>query len=342
MIAYCGRPSLPRASALIRTHYRVSLCALCIPALASTADVSALMAGVTPDTPAARIDPNVATSEFAGVGAIVIGGSTYSGVVIAPQYVLTAAHVGTAGAASAMSFVLNFSSSPWTSSVESVSVYPTYSFPYDDLAVLKLSTPVPGAVPVYPLFTGTTATGLQLVLAGYGSSGNGDVGVTVGAASTVKRTGGNIIDALQTTLDNSGLQSRFYVYDFDGPTGAGPTGGPTIGNSLETLVAPGDSGGPSFIRNAGQLQLFGINTFVSPSVSGAPTDYKFGMLGGGIAASDLRFFAWLQEATNGTLGGASSDSGNAPIPGWAVAVLAVGLLSLSNLRRSTGNASARV
>jgi hypothetical protein len=129
-------------------------------------------------------------------------------VVIAPQYVLTAGHVGSAGAASAMSFVLNFSSSPWTSSVESVSIYPTYSFPYDDLAVLKLSNPAPAAVPVYPLFTGTAATGLQFLLAGYGSSGNGDVGVTIGANSTVKRTGGNIIDALQATLDSSGWNAR--------------------------------------------------------------------------------------------------------------------------------------
>jgi hypothetical protein len=63
------------------------------------------MAGVTPDSPAARSDPNVAASEFAGVGAIVIGGNTYSGVVIARQHVLTAGHVGSAGAASAMSFV---------------------------------------------------------------------------------------------------------------------------------------------------------------------------------------------------------------------------------------------
>jgi hypothetical protein len=75
---------------------------------------------------------------------------------------------------------------------------------------------------------------------------------------------------------------------------------------------------------------------VSPAVSGALIDYKFGMLGGGIVASDPRFAAWLQGATNGTLGGASSDSGNAPIPGWAVVILAVGLLSFSNLRRSTG------
>jgi len=316
-----------------RARYRLSLCALYIAALAWTADVNALMAGVAPDSPAARADPNLATSEFAGVGAIVIGGNTYSGVVIAPQYVLTAGHVGAAGAASAMSFVLNLSASPWTSRVESVSIYPTYSFPYDDLAVLKLSTPVPVTVPVYPLFTGTAATGLQLVLAGYGGSGNGDVGVTVGSNSAVKRTGGNIIDALQAAIDSSGLQSRFFVYDFDGPTGTGPAGGATIGNSVETLVAPGDSGGPSFVRYAGHLQVFGINTFVSPAVSGGTNDYKFGMLGGGIVASDPRFSTWLQGATNGTLGGNSSDSGNAPVPAWALAILASGLLIFSNRRR---------
>ncbi|MGL1311187.1 hypothetical protein ACSTKO_24475, partial [Vibrio parahaemolyticus] len=85
------------------------------------------------------------------------------------------------------------------------------------------------------------------------------MGVTVSASSSVKRTGTNVVDALQQTLDTSGLISRFYVYDFDGPTGNGSLGGPTLGNSTETLVAVGDSGSPAFVRSGNSLQLFGIN-----------------------------------------------------------------------------------
>jgi len=121
-------------------------------------------------------------------------------------------------------------------------------------------------------------------------------------ARAVKRTGTNVVDALQLTIDSSGLTSRFYIYDFDGPTGNGSSGGPTTGNTSETLVAVGDSGGPSFVRNGNVLQLFGINTFVSAPAAGASVNYQFGTIGGGIVASEPRFASWLQTATNGTLG----------------------------------------
>jgi Trypsin len=326
--------SRPANHAVAPILARLASVAISFAALAWAADALALMAGVAPDSPAARIDPNVATSKLAGVGAIVFNGGTYSGVVIARQYVLTAGHVGAGAAPSAMSFILNLTSTPWISGVESVSVYPTFNFPYDDLAVLKLSTPVPENVPIYPMFTGTATTGLQFVLAGYGSSGNGNVGVTVAASSTVKRSGGNVIDVLQAAVDSSGQQSRFYIYDFDGPTGSGPLGGPTIGNSVETLVAPGDSGGPAFVSVAGNLHLFGINTFVSPAVSGGTVNYEFGTYGGGIVASDARFSAWLQSATNATMPGDSIDTGNAPLPLWSLLILGGGMLGIAHVRRS--------
>ena len=281
----------------------------------------ALMAGESPDSPAARVDPNTASSHYSGVGSVVVNGSALSGVVIASQYVLTAGHDVSGEPLTSLQFVLNPGGSPWSTTIESVTIYPTFSFPYDDLAVLKLANPVPVGVPAYPMYSGAIATGLTITLVGYGGSGNGNVGVTVGASSTVKRVGENVVDQLPTSLDTSGLTSRFFAYDFDGPSGNGSLGGSTLGNSLETVVAVGDSGSPAFVRNGQSLQLFGINTFVSSPVSGQAVNYEFGTLGGGIVACDPRFASWLKAATNGTLG--VSSSGDVPLPAWSEGLLAL-------------------
>src|ERR1700761_8835214 len=75
--------------------------------LGAVPQVQALMAGESPDSPAARIDPNTADSPYAGVGAVVVGGQPLSGVLIASQYVLTAAHVVSGQSPSNIQFVLN-------------------------------------------------------------------------------------------------------------------------------------------------------------------------------------------------------------------------------------------
>jgi Trypsin len=285
----------------------------------------ALMAGASPDSPAARVDANLSSSKFAGVAAISINGGTYSGVVIAPQYILTAGHVAAAGPASAMQVILNKDSTPWTSTVVSATTYPSYNFPADDLAILQLPAPVPDGTPIYPMYNGTLRTGLTLVLAGYGASGNGNVGVSIGSANTVKRTGENALDQLTSQLSGGGPVSRFFLYDFDGPTGNGPLGGPTLGNAVETMVAVGDSGGPSFIQVGSSLEVLGINTFVA-APNGQTVTYTFGDYGGGIVAADPRFAAWLQSTTQGTLGESLGGDAGGPLPTWSFLVLGGALL----------------
>lgn len=54
--------------------------------------VQAIMAGQSPDSPATRVNPN-SDSTYSGVGSVLVNGSPLSGVVIAGQFVLTAAHV---------------------------------------------------------------------------------------------------------------------------------------------------------------------------------------------------------------------------------------------------------
>lgn len=285
----------------------------------------AIMAGQAPDSAAARVNPN-SDSTWSGVGSVVVNGAPLSGVVIAGRFVLTAAHVVSGAQTNALQFVLNLGATQWTTPVESVVIHPTYSFPYDDLAVLKLANPVPPSVPIYRMYTGAQTTGLLLTLVGYGASGNGDTGVSVGANSSVKRIGENVLDALQSTVDSSGHTSRFFLYDFDGPTGNGALGGPTLGNTVETGVAVGDSGSPVFVHNGSAPQLFGITNLVS-SPTGGTVSYEFGTVGGGIIASDPRFAAWLQTATEGTLG--TPAQVDVPLPLWSGVVLAFAIVILS-------------
>jgi hypothetical protein len=298
-------------------------------ALLPAMPAAALMAGAAPDSAAARVDANVAGSPFAGVAAITINGVTFSGVVIAPQYILTAGHVAAAGSASAMQVILNAGATSWSTTVVKATPYPTFSFPYDDLGILQLAAPVPAGVPIYPLYNGPLQDGLILVLAGYGGSGNGNIGPGVAAAANIKRTGRNTLDELTTTVDTSGLTSRFFVYDFDGPTGNGSLGGPTLGNALETMVAVGESGGPTFIQVGSSLQLLGINTFAAAPVANQAITYTFGDLGGGIVAADPRFAAWLQATTAGTMPATDSNDTDGPLPVWSYILLGGLLLGVT-------------
>ena len=307
-------------------------------ALLAARPAAALMAGAPPDSASARVDANVASSPFAGVAAISINGTLFSGVVIAPRYLLTAGHVAAAGPASAMQVILNPGATPWTTTVVAATPYPSYSFPYDDLAILQLASPVPAGVPIYPMYDGALQTGLVLVLCGYGESGNGDSGPSITASSAIKRSGHNSLDQLATALDNSGLMSRFFVYDFDGPHGNGPLGGPTLGNAVETMVAVGDSGGPAFVESGGTLELLGINTFAASTVANQSPSYTFGNLGGGIVAADPRFASWLKTTTQGTMPPAPTAGGDTdgPLPAWSDLLLGCALLAMTLARCAHG------
>lgn len=156
-------------------------------------------------------------------------------------------------------FVLNYGGDQsHTISAVAVVRYPTASFPYDDLALIQLASAVPAGVAVYPLAREPITSAQPITLVGYGASGNGSVGVSVSSSRTVKRVGGNALDAVQTALDTSGRTSLFYLYDFDGPTGSGVMGGATLGNTVETIVQGGDSGSPALIGLPGAYRLVGI------------------------------------------------------------------------------------
>lgn len=288
--------------------------------------------GTPPDSPANRVDPNTTSSPFAGVGSVMAGAYMGSGTPITPRHILTAGHLldtdddGSIDVTPAqVSFYLNYGGSPsQVIGASALAIHPDFTgflnpALNDDLAIVTLASPLPAGVPIYPLYLDPVTAGDVLTMVGYGKSGYGDVGYTVGASLTVKRTGANAADLFY--LDDEGAPvAEVFEYDFDRPAGSGSLGGPTLGNDVETTLGGGDSGGPSFIYDAGQWKLAGVNTYVWWFNGDTPG--TFGTGGGGMLIYPA--LGWINSETG------------ALIPEPATLLLAVGaapLLALFRRRR---------
>jgi len=263
---------------------------------------------IVSDDPALHVDPNVTTSPYAGVvGINVTGIGPASGVLLRTNdpnhsYVLSAAHVvdpnrnGSVAPAGNVSVHVNYNGNSSTVlGVSAIHVNPAWyqntgQF-NDDLVVLQLSGVVPAGVPTYDLYrVPTTAVSptQTITIVGYGQSGTGATGPTIANGVNVKRTGQNRADAVGID-DDGGALVEVYQFDFDGPTGNGPLGGPTLGSTLESGFGVGDSGGPAFISGPGGVPLiFGINTAGFTTAQG--NFPFFGSAGGGQIVSAYQPF----------------------------------------------------
>ncbi len=280
--------------------------------------------GSPADSPANRVDANTTTSPFAGVGSLRIATrrATYicSGTAIDATHVVTAGHcldINNDGKSNnkdgirSVTFNLNAGGN-LTSQIPAASwsLHPDFTgfnrpSINDDIAVITLAAPVPDGVPTYALSTTAPVAGqTHLYMVGYGQSGDGVSGYYVNASFTVKRRGENMIDAFYGQDDvGRPAANEVFRYDFDGPSGNGTFGGPTLGNDKETTLGGGDSGGPSFVLVGGSYQLAGVNTFTQGFT--AP---RFGSLGGGIVVA--AYASWIQSFLSGA-SGASVFAGNA-------------------------------
>lgn len=216
--------------------------------------ISPLMeAGAPPDSPAARVDPNVLTSPFTGVVSInlrfidadgVQESFICSGTAIDPWHVLTAGHcvdpldngvvVDITKPGNDVRVVLN-DSDPFTAATDLITanridlnpdfdgfdICPDGSIGCvnDDIAILRLSQALPSTVQTYQIYDQPVDPGTIFTMVGYGTSGDGINGYTVAPSFFVKRTGANVFDLFDTDDEqnfSASSPAEVWYYDFDG------------------------------------------------------------------------------------------------------------------------------
>jgi hypothetical protein len=234
------------------------------------------------DTPSGRID-SAGVYDFVGALEISAGGSSYygSGTALSPHWVLSAGHNvdfnddGDVDDGLGVNFHLPGYGSY---SASSFSIHPDFTgfsnpFIQHDLSLLYFEDPLPSLL--FPTLGNSLTLDATATLVGYGRSGYGSYGYTTSASLTDRRVGYNAIDEFETVGDGI-----LYRYDFDDPdTGDG------LGNNLETIIGPGDSGGTLLVGNS----LVGVNTFTE-GYGGL-----FGDIGGGVALNNE--WDWIGQTT---------------------------------------------
>jgi hypothetical protein len=205
-----------------------------------------------------------ASPDYNPVGTFVNSwGYTGSATLIAPDWVLTAAHMLVA--ASSGTFTIDGSSYASTQLIRNPGYNTSNPIGGYDFGLVHLSSSVSG-IPPAALYTGSSEFGQIGTFVGFGFTGTGLTGWQT--LDHQKRAMQNVIDG------DFGNPSLVLGSDFDNPhSTADNVFGDATPLPLEGCVAPGDSGGGVFITIDSQTYLAGVISFVAATSGSANASY---------------------------------------------------------------------